>query len=247
MSPERLDDLLALAALGELTDAEERELDAALATDADAAEELRADLAIAAELQGIHAETPPLGLRDRVLESITTAAQDPMLSDPMLNERPNQPVTSLDARRATAQRRRSWMPKAVAAAAVLVLAGGAFVAVTSNDGPSSPIEAVVDADDAVTSAFAGEFAGELSVVASASENAIVLDGAGLDVLPGDRTYQLWSIDDETVTSIGVFRSESSGDVQQRFTDVDISGLTLAVTIEPASGSATPTLPIIATT
>ena len=57
---ERLDELLAAAALGELTDDEERELDAALAADAGLQDELDADLDTAARIQATDPTPPPM-------------------------------------------------------------------------------------------------------------------------------------------------------------------------------------------
>ena len=233
MNDERLDELLALAALGELTDAEERELDAALADDADAEAELRADVDVAAALQSGHDEMPSAGLRDRVLAAIEGVPQE------------TTPVVSLDQRRATVSARRTWMPRLAAAAAVAVLAGGAVVVITRDERPAPT--AITEAPDAVTRTFDGELAGDLTVVSSTSQNAVVIEGAGLDVLPSDQTYQLWRLEDDVVSSVGLFRAESSGRVLTVFDGVLLGDGTFAVTIEPAEGSATPSLPIVATT
>lgn len=233
MNDERLEELLALAALGELTEAEERELDAALVDDADAAAELRADLDVAAALQSGHDEMPSAALRDRVLAGIENVPQE------------TSSIVSLDRRRTLASGRRKWMPGLAAAAAVVIIAGGVVAVVSRDDRPAA--EAIIEASDALTRTFGGEFAGDLTVVSSNSQNAVVIEGAGLEVLPTEQTYQLWRLEDDTVTSVGLFRAETSGRVLTVFDDVVLGDADFAVTIEPAQGSATPTLPIVAST
>jgi anti-sigma factor RsiW len=58
----RIDELLVLAALGELSEAENDELDGALAADSELADELAAALAIAARLQSIAEIAPPAAM-----------------------------------------------------------------------------------------------------------------------------------------------------------------------------------------
>jgi anti-sigma-K factor RskA len=234
MSQDRIDELLALAALGELSDADETELDGLLGELPDVASELRADLGVAAALQGIHAEQPSADLRARVLDQITGVEQDPGPAT----------VTDLGARR-TNRANRQWLPRVAAAAAAVLVVGGAFAVVTRNGEPS-PIAAVVDSPDANEHVFGSKFDGRLVAIESASENAIVIDGAELDALGPDQTYQLWLIDGDAITSVGTFRPESSGQVSTRFDDVAIGSRVLAVTVEPEGGSQSPTLPIVAT-
>ena len=76
MNP-RIDDLIALAALGELTEQESAELDAAAHADPAVSEELAQALASAAALQASPVEHPPPALRSSVLDAIAGVAQDP--------------------------------------------------------------------------------------------------------------------------------------------------------------------------
>ena len=49
------------------------------------------------------------------------------------------------------------------------------------------------------------------------------------------------------TSAGLFRPDGGGVVLERLDGVDPTGFTLGVTEEPAGGSESPTLPILAST
>jgi hypothetical protein len=45
--------------------------------------------------------------------------------------------------------------------------------------------------------------------------------------------------------VGIFRPDTDGSVSERFADADPTGFVLGVTEEPAGGSESPTLPILA--
>ncbi len=76
MTPERIDELIALAALGELSVQEERELDEAARLDPTVDAELAEALETAAAIQRTGAEDPPAGLRDGVLAAIRDTPQE---------------------------------------------------------------------------------------------------------------------------------------------------------------------------
>lgn len=260
MSSERIDELIALAALGELTPDEERELDEALASDTVLAADADESIATAAALQRLNAEPPPAGLRDSVLGAIAATPQDPVpSSDDASTARftsgstttgkstlpAPEPPASIDERR----RSRRWLPFAAAAAAVVVFAVGSIALFTADDdggGIGDEIAAVLDAGDAEVRVLEGDLSGSLSVTYSRAENAIVVRGTGLQTLDATRTFELWLVSDADATPAGLFRPDDDGDVEIRFDDIDPTGFVLGVTEEPAGGSATPTLPIIAT-
>lgn len=73
----RIDDLIVLAALGELTDLEAQELDRAVLADPVVAADLADALSGAATLQLTGAEAPPAGLKLSVMDAIAGLAQDP--------------------------------------------------------------------------------------------------------------------------------------------------------------------------
>ena len=57
---------------------------------------------------------------------------------------------------------------------------------------------------------------------------------------------MWLAGDDGVRAVGLFRPDGDGRVEIGFDDTDPDGLGLGITIEPAGGSAEPTLPIVAT-
>ncbi|MEZ5235728.1 MAG: anti-sigma factor [Acidimicrobiales bacterium] len=113
--------------------------------------------------------------------------------------------------------------------------------------PSAPDEvaAVVDADDVVVRVLQGSLGGRLEVVHSGSQDALVVLGDDLAPLAPDRTLQLWLVSEAGATSVGTFSPAGDGTVRARFDGVDPRGVVVGVTVEPAGGSATPTLPIVA--
>jgi anti-sigma-K factor RskA len=234
----RIDELIALAALGELSPAEHRELDDAVRNDPAVAAELDEALRAAAAIQRPTAEEPPAGLRNSVLAAIAATPQDGAERAPV--DAPAPPVVSLDDRRT---KRRS-APMLVAAAAVVLFMVGGVVAVTSDDAGIDPVAAVVEADDATRRPLTGAI-DELTVVYSPTLDALVVEGEGVPVLDESSTYQLWLVGDDGATSVGVFRPGADGSVSVRFGDADPTEFVLGVTREPAGGSESPTLPILA--
>ena len=131
-----------------------------------------------------------------------------------------------------------------AAAAVALFVVGGLVLVAQNGDPSDPIAAVVEAPDASSRRLAGEIP-TLTAVYSPSEGALVLQGEAVPVLDDTETYQLWLVGDDGATSVGIFRPDDDGRVSERFADADPTGFVIGVTEEPAGGSESPTLPILA--
>ncbi len=245
----RIDELLALAALGELTSADEAELDAALAADVGLAAELDADLAVAAKLQARLAEDPPPAMKLNVMAAIDALedAEAPVTAPPTALLPPpdsaQQPDVVDFATERTKRRGSKWQPLAAAAAVVMLLVGGVLVANRGDNAPN--FEAVAAADDAQQRTLDGELAGTLDVVYSPSQDAFVLVGSGIPTLIDAETYQLWFVDDSGAQSVGLFRPDGDGRVEQLFDGLDPSDFVVGVTIEPAAGSESPTLPIIA--
>jgi anti-sigma-K factor RskA len=245
MTSERIDELIALAALGELRPQEERELDDAVRADEAVADELAQALAGAAAIQRSTAEDPPPLLRASVMAAIRDTPQEGSEADP--GPRGGGPksdaVVSI-----TSARRRSWRPLlAGVAAATVLLIGGMVVVVSQNDAGTDDVAAVVDAPDAITEVLEGDLGGTLLVTYSPSKDAMVVEGQGVPVLGDTETYQLWLVDEGGAISAGLFRPAGDGSVSERLDGVDPTGFGLGVTREPAGGSDSPTLPIIAST
>lgn len=240
MTSDRIDELIALASLGELSEDERRELDDAINDDPAVAAEIDEALHIAAALQRSHTEAPPAALRDSVLAAISATPQDADDATPMVQQPPPPSVVSLDDQRT----RRRFGPSLFAAAAVALFAVGGVVAVVSDDPGTDSVAAVIEASDATSRPLAGEI-GDLTVVYSASLDALVIEGDGVPTLDESSTYQLWLVGDDGATSVGVFRPDGDGSVSQRFGDADPTDFVVGVTREPAGGSESPTLPILA--
>jgi anti-sigma-K factor RskA len=246
MTSERTDELIALAALGELSAEERRELDAIVLTDPSIAAEVDEALATAAALQRRHAEEPPAGLRASVLAAIASTPQESSThdgtppTDGSLSGEDTERVVALDARRS----RRGIRPAMLAAAAVALFAVGGVVVMVTGDDATDPIAAVVEAPDATARPLTGEMGG-LTVIYSASQDSLVVEGEGVPVVDDTATYQLWLVGDDGATSVGIFRPDTDGRVSERFGGVDPTGFVLGVTREPAGGSESPTLPILA--
>ena len=228
---ERLDELLAAAALGELTDDEERELDAALAADVGLRDELDADLDTAARIQAAEPTPAPEAMKERVMREIDDIASAP-----------HAPVADLGAERT--RRRSRWLPIAAAAAFALVVAGG--VLVTRNGDSTDVIADVIGASDAEARTFDGDLPGSLRAVFSSEENTLVIEGAGVAPAGVDLTYQLWLVDADGARSVGLFEPAPDGRVSVAFEGADPDGSVLGITVEPAGGSTSPTDPIVAT-
>jgi len=70
-----------------------------------------------------------------------------------------------------------------------------------------------------------------------------LVGARMAVLPASKTYQLWAVVDGRPVSVGVLGNRVT---TAAFTMGTLSPEALAVTVEPARGSVTPTAAPVAT-
>lgn len=252
MTTERTEELLALAALGELSPADAAELDELAAGDVDLRNELDAALAIAADIQAATPMEPPASLRDSVLAAVADTAQEP--GDPQFRDgvstdgvgAPDQDAASGAEAAAVVPlyRRRSLV--LAAAAALVFLIGGAVVVGVVNDSQPDVVAEVVDADDATVRALGGDEGTSVEVVFSASSDAVVVQADGVDAVGERQTYVLWLIDDTGATPAGTFRPDADGVVRTRFDGVDPTGRTLGVTVESVDDIDTPTPPILAT-
>ena len=244
MTSDRIDALIALAALGELGAEEERELDEAVRADETVAEELAEALATAAAVQHGAIEDPPAGLRDSVLAAIRDIPQEGREAGS--GPRGVGPLSDVVVPISSARSRRSRPLLAAVAAAAMLLLGG-IVVVSQDEAGTDDVVAVLEAPDSFTQALEGELDGTLLVTYSESEDAIVVEGRGVTTLDDARTYQLWLVADDGATSAGLFRPAGDGSLSERFDGVDPTGFVLGVTEEPATGSESPTLPILAST
>ena len=217
-------DLTPAYALDALDEHERVEYEAHLATCDQCREELTSLQETAASLAFVvAAPAPPPALRERVLE----AARD---------ERSN--VVVLRPRRVT------YALGAVAAAAAALAVGvGIWAAQLAGDLDRERAVAAILADpDARTVPLQG--ANGRIVVTETGEAALIV--AGLPAAPEGKTYEAWVIEGETPRPAGLFDGEAERDVFLLSRPVPPRAA-VAVTIEPAGGSESPTSTPIFTT
>ncbi|MFL6004522.1 MAG: anti-sigma factor domain-containing protein [Nocardioides sp.] len=195
--------------------------------------ECRAEVASLRSTAGLLAETtataPPKGLRERVLSDITTVRPLP----PAVEKEP-------------APRRRFRLAPLAAAAAVIaaVAAGGIVIADPFGDDTSqtqvSPVERVLRADDAerYTKTIDGS---EATLVRSPSLNKAVLVTKNMAPPPEGKVYELW-LDHERVGMVPAGLMAQGGEQEILLEGDPATALGAGITVEPAGGSNTPTLP-----
>ncbi|MEV4416812.1 anti-sigma factor [Catellatospora sp. NPDC049609] len=185
---------------------------------------------------------PPPGMRDQVLSAVRRTRQLP----------PARPVRERRGARA-----RWWRhPAALTAAACLLVAalvGGTYAVqeqrVRSEQAAAQAArqelartQAVLTAPDATVRTADVQGGGKVTVVAAPSRNAAVVLLATHS--PGaQKAYQFWLMDGATPRSVGVLAAGQS--TATHLVDGVDAADALGVTVEPAGGSTTPTLPIVA--
>ena len=179
--------------------------------------------------------TPPASLRGRVLARVEQE-----------QARSGRARIADRDRQATSSR---WLPLAMAAS-LLLAAGGLYYAFSSREELQTlrHIARVLEAPDVITIQLKGQ---ETASAASgralwSAQQGLVFTADRLPALPGDRVYQLWTISGSKPISAGLLSPDASGKV----TFILSAGAATArpdafgVTIEPAGGSASPTMPIV---
>ena len=193
-----------------------------------------------ARLAAATAVPPPTGLKERVLAAAAATRQQPPAGPPAA-------VVPL-------WRRRRRLMVTLTAAAAAVLLGAAVVFGISNgsmrdqlsqaQASSQQIAAVLTAGDATMMTGAVRGGGTVTIVMSHSRQALVFTAADLRPLPGSRGYELWLIGpagDRPVTMLPPGRHDMTGPVVASGLR---SGDHLALTAEPAGGTARPTTPMM---
>ncbi len=194
-----------------------------------------------ARLAAATAVPPPPGLKERVLAAAAATRQQP--PDPREAAEPG----------VAARRPRPGRLALAAAAAVAAVGAGAAAMFGVSDGSmrhqisqdqasSQQIAAVLTAGDATMMTGAVQGGGTVAIVMSHSRHALVFTATDLHALPASRSYELWLIGpagDRPVTMLP--SAIMTGPVVA-------SGLRpgdhLALTAEPAGGTARPTTPMM---
>lgn len=229
MNDHELHDLADAYAVDALSPDERAAFEAHLGGCADCAATVAEHRETAARLGGLTATTPPAGLRDSIMDEIASTPQLPPVAQP----------ASLDVAR---DRRRRRMTIGLGAAAAVVAV--AIVGIVVQTGGSSEIDTVLSAPDIVITTLESESGDELDIAWSAARDEAAVIGDGFDPLPEGRTYQLWFLLDEGVSSGGIFRPDDDGEIATVLDVDDLTATGWAVTIEPPGGSPQPTSDIV---
>jgi len=238
MSPDESDfnDMASLAGLYALDalDGDERaRFEAYLATSVEAQEEVAGFRAAAAEMSQVSSAQPPAGLRERVLAEVATTRQDV-------------PVVRLADRRSTRIRQ---VVVSIAAALALVVAGlGGYLLNDAGGGETSELASLLSRPDTqFTDLRVGdtENVGGRLVYSPAAGTAIIVSDT-MAPLDSSETYEAWRIDANGASKAGTFRPDADGNVEAKVLASLDGALAVAITVEPAGGSDTPTEPILLT-
>jgi anti-sigma-K factor RskA len=224
-SDDELRELLGAYVLDALEDDERARVERRLSVDPEAQAEVdrlagTVDMALAADVAEVR---PPPDLWDRISAGL--------------------PTDELAGRRA--RRSRSKLGRgvlAVAAAVVAIVAVGVVVAQTDDDPEPLTVQLQRRAEQAAEAA--GSRSAELTSAASNATVTIVTDAdgrafvipQGLPALAADQTYQLWSLDGAQPVSLGLLGPDPTASVVTLGSEPE----TLAISVEPASGSTAPT-------
>jgi anti-sigma-K factor RskA len=190
-------------------------------------------------------EEPPAGLFERTL------AQLPEAPPQSSAEAPAGVPASDDELQAARQRReerrrpsavRKWLI-GVAAAAVLAVGGlgiGSYVA-TQND----PVNQVLQAQDVREATVDVTGGGTATVAVSASKDAVVVRMKDVPPPPVGKVYQMWLIPEDGSAPVPQGLMDAEALSRPAVVKGISSASALGITVEPAGGSESPTMPTVA--
>jgi anti-sigma-K factor RskA len=199
------------------------------------------------------AEPLPAGLKERVLAAAAVTRQQPPVDEAVITPH---------RRRATSRvgpwlRSLAWPGRlalaAGAAAVAAVLAVAVVFGVTNGSmqqqidqaqASSQQIAAVLTAHDAVMTAGPVAGGGTVTIVMSGSRHALVFTAQGLHALPASRGYELWLIGPAGTRPVGILPAGRHGMTGPVIASGLRPGDHLALTAEPADGSARPDAPMM---
>lgn len=219
------------------------------ALEGDEAEEVEVHLAVCASCrQELAAHEDALGLliEDGPPPALWEAVQSQIRADEAapLNGTPLHPVGPGPARLDQSAGRRGMRRRLAllaAAAAVVAVVGVGVGTRLGNDGNGSGSLAGVSIDGPTVAVLADAHGADVArVVTNDDGDVLVLEK--LPPLVSERSYQLWSVDGPRPVSLGLV-----GDGRDEAVPLSLPASTskLAISDEPAGGSATPTGPIVA--
>lgn len=238
-----LHDLAALYVVDALEPAESLEFERHLAGCVACQQEVRAMHAVTEELAHSVEVTPPPSLRAAILAQIAAVPQEPG-PPPDVSTPPRAHRGTVRALRPAARRPRA--PYLMAAAALLVAVGCGGWALKSHSDASqanrqyTAIAALLASPDVRTVSGSLSGGGTGTVVLSHTRDRAVFVAQDLPALDSGKTYELWTVTDVPAPA-GTFSSGSSPAVVD-LPDAALTAKRIAITIEPAGGSAQPTSP-----
>lgn len=199
------------------------------------------------------AEPPPAGLKERIMAASAVTRQQPPAEQPQ----PALPAQGTWERAGTWIRSLAWpgrLSLAVGGAlAMAVLAVAVVFGVNNGDmqqqinqarASSQQIAAVLTARDAHMTTKSVMGGGTATVVMSHARHALVFTAQGLHSLPASRDYELWLIGPDGTRSAGTLPTGRHGMAGPVIASGLRSGDRLALTAEPADGSAHPDAPMM---
>jgi hypothetical protein len=224
----RARDLLGPYLLGGLSDEEERELEAHLASSPEDQREL-AELREAHEFLSEPSHAPPPELKERILSQTGIASDGgASIHDPGVPESGSHHG-----------RRRIRRIAAPLVAAGLIVAAFLLGGILSDEMPSpgGQNEAIALSPTGIVP----ESSGEVRVAGSGSNYEVELEVERLPEPPGDGFYELWFIGEEGRTSAGTFRTSPDGRATVRLSVPSNSRSyeKVGITYEPADGDPMP--------
>lgn len=236
LTPDELDELLGSYAVGALDDDELDAVERALEADPVARREahrLEAAMLEFSEAEATAVELPT-GSWDRLFNRIAgdrdterTTEIPAGLAPPAV---PLPPVVSLVGRRRSPR----YFAPAMAAAAVLIVAGLAVARPWSGTTAGSAARTALADPSSRIGTLAGA-QGTVRVVLTRDGHGYII-GKDLPALTSAQTYQMWSLDSGSPTSLGVVGPKLDA---AKFTSATVVHK-LALTVEPKGGSAAPT-------
>jgi len=230
--------LIGAYALDALDDAERADFERHLAECATCRDEVGGLRRTVVRLADAVAAPAPPRVRERVLAQVAVTAQVRDVVTPIRSAPSARPVV-----------RRVWL---VAAAVLAVVSLGAGATAWSQYRSAQDARAVADritqvlADPSARTVQAPVTGGGAARLVVAGDRA-VLAGGSLAALPADRTYQLWVIRGDRITSAGLgpAGADAAGSWSRPVDGVRRGDL-VAVSVEPTGGSAQPTTtPVVA--
>ena len=198
----------------------------------------------AARLGAAASTAPPPGLRRRVLTEIAQTRQLPPVGEPDREVR---------GRPAPWQRRwPTWAAVTAAAASVVIAVVITIGTARTNQrlttelaqlrAANAEVSQLLTAQDAAVTTGRASSGGTGVLVVSRSRDKVAFLAGGLPPLPADRTFQLWLLAPAPAQtrSAGLLQPPDRPLIAGDLADAT----TVAVTVEPAGGSASPTMPPI---